>query len=43
MIRLLRMLFFLNAAVWLALAVATVARVLSGGPDQALAAGIAGS
>ncbi len=35
MIRLLRILFFLNAAVWLALAVPTVARMSPDGPDQA--------
>jgi hypothetical protein len=39
MIRLLRILFFLYAAVWLAFAAATLLRLLPGGPDQA-AAGI---
>lgn len=38
-IRLLRLLFFLYAAVWLAFAAATLLRLLPGGPDQA-AAGI---
>jgi hypothetical protein len=35
-----RTLFFLYAAVWLAFATATVLRLLPGGPDQAPAAGI---
>lgn len=35
-----RTLFFLYAALWLAFAAATLLRLLPGGPDQALSAGI---
>jgi hypothetical protein len=40
MIRLLRILFFLYALVWLVFAAITLLRLLPGGPDQALMAGI---
>lgn len=40
MIRLVQALFFLDALIWLAFAGALLARLIPGGPDQALAAGI---
>ncbi|HSN78241.1 MAG TPA: hypothetical protein VL334_24480 [Anaerolineae bacterium] len=40
MIRLLRILFFLDAVIWLVFGVAILARVIPGAPDQASTAGI---